>query len=475
MKSVTPPVVVCVHKGEPTLGILPSNWTMCPWLEEFPRQAEQVPCATTCPKGESPGSSWTTNGHHPLGYRLETWTRTLDPSGLAGFSVLGLVRPRGETEALYWRYDTDCCVVDVYCLYYHILYGMVGDIRFSPNEGEDLGQKPSFVDSTVVLTAPAEITSNIPDTHNFNARLSHPHAPSFSANAKIQISPPEGRNLCLKYAQSRNLDADLVRLLQQQKCDAVQVLTSLDAVFPIDPLTSQHSVTLPHLSRHDLPSKNNKFDVVTHELQVAKISSLAPISSTTLTPPVTQQFSVLPSGPSGAPGSIFSTPAFPVESSFNCNIPIAECLNPLSSPLPLDQGSPKHNLNNQHSPIIPNKFASLSGKFWGDEEDEPAIQTFVHSADENLADSKPYQCIQIGEDKDQSVLNQETPENIKNTGYLSSLCSDSSHSLSKKLHSPSDSDYSLFNASDPISSPDQLSSSPSIPLLTYTTSKAKNK
>ncbi|KAM7521362.1 hypothetical protein LguiA_011264 [Lonicera macranthoides] len=337
-------------------------------------------------------------------------------------------------------------------------------IRFSPNEGEDLGQKPSFVDSTVVLTAPAEITSNIPDTHNFNARLSHPHAPSFSANAKIQISPPEGRNLCLKYAQSRNLDADLVRLLQQQKCDAVQVLTSLDAVFPIDPLTSQHSVTLPHLSRHDLPSKNNKFDVVTHELQVAKISSLAPISSTTLTPPVTQQFSVLPSGPSGAPGSTAVTEQNTTQ--------FVESFVPNTES---DQGSPKHNLNNQHSPIIPNKFASLSGKFWGDEEDEPAIQTFVHSADENLADSKPYQCIQIGEDIDQSVLNQETPENIKNTGYLSSLCSDSSHSLSKKLHSPSDSDYSLFNASDPISSPDQLSSSPSIPLLTYTTSKAKNK
>ncbi|KAM7497320.1 hypothetical protein LguiA_021734 [Lonicera macranthoides] len=45
--SVTPPVVVCAHKGKPTLGILPSNWTMCPWLDEFPRQAEQVPCATT--------------------------------------------------------------------------------------------------------------------------------------------------------------------------------------------------------------------------------------------------------------------------------------------------------------------------------------------------------------------------------------------------------------------------------------------
>ncbi|KAM7523294.1 hypothetical protein LguiA_013196 [Lonicera macranthoides] len=43
----------------------------------------------------------------------ETWTRTLDPSGLAGFSILGLVRPRGETEALYRRYDMDCYVVDV--------------------------------------------------------------------------------------------------------------------------------------------------------------------------------------------------------------------------------------------------------------------------------------------------------------------------------------------------------------------------
>ncbi|KAM7481208.1 hypothetical protein LguiB_005791 [Lonicera macranthoides] len=32
MKSVTPSMVVFVHKGEPTLGILPSNWTMCPWV-----------------------------------------------------------------------------------------------------------------------------------------------------------------------------------------------------------------------------------------------------------------------------------------------------------------------------------------------------------------------------------------------------------------------------------------------------------
>ncbi|KAM7486514.1 hypothetical protein LguiA_002523 [Lonicera macranthoides] len=49
----------------------------------------------------------------------ETWTRTLDPSGLAGFSVLGLVRPRGETEALYRRYDMDRCVVDTAAEYQH--------------------------------------------------------------------------------------------------------------------------------------------------------------------------------------------------------------------------------------------------------------------------------------------------------------------------------------------------------------------
>ncbi|KAM7473448.1 hypothetical protein LguiB_020691 [Lonicera macranthoides] len=64
--SVTPPMVVCVHKGEPTLGILPSNWTMCPWLDEFSQQAEQVLCATTYPFGEFPKNSWATNGHYPI-------------------------------------------------------------------------------------------------------------------------------------------------------------------------------------------------------------------------------------------------------------------------------------------------------------------------------------------------------------------------------------------------------------------------
>ncbi|KAM7519212.1 hypothetical protein LguiB_018174 [Lonicera macranthoides] len=49
MESVTPPVVMVAHKGEPTLGILPSYRTMCSGLDEFSRQAEQVPCATTYP------------------------------------------------------------------------------------------------------------------------------------------------------------------------------------------------------------------------------------------------------------------------------------------------------------------------------------------------------------------------------------------------------------------------------------------
>ncbi|KAM7507253.1 hypothetical protein LguiA_017706 [Lonicera macranthoides] len=105
----------CVaHKGEPTLGILPFNWTMCPWLDEFPRQAEQVPCATTSHMGYLRMTYLENQIPEPPPHLEETWTRALDPSGLAGFSVLGLVRPRGETEALYWRYDTDCYVVDVY-------------------------------------------------------------------------------------------------------------------------------------------------------------------------------------------------------------------------------------------------------------------------------------------------------------------------------------------------------------------------
>ncbi|KAM7492871.1 hypothetical protein LguiB_027480 [Lonicera macranthoides] len=138
-----------------------------------------------------------------------------------------------------------------------------------------------------------------------------------------------------------------------------------------------------------------------------------------------------------------STPMMP---SLNCNIPHAECPTPTFL------------------------FAPLSGKFWGDEEEEPPIQSFAHSADEILADSTPQQCIQLGEDLDLSILNQETPDNLKQAGYLSSLCSDSSPSLNKNLHSPSDSEFLPSSKSD-----SSVSFSPRIPLLTCTTSKAKNK
>ncbi|KAM7519454.1 hypothetical protein LguiB_018416 [Lonicera macranthoides] len=150
MKSVTPPVIVCVHKGEPTLGILPSNWTMCPWLDEFPRLAEQVLCATTSQMVSPREVVGLLMVITLLGYRLvvvpresdrrvgylrmtylenqipgppphldETWTRALDPSGLAGFSVLGLVRPRGETEALYWRVHSHTTFIQLWDMMGH--------------------------------------------------------------------------------------------------------------------------------------------------------------------------------------------------------------------------------------------------------------------------------------------------------------------------------------------------------------------
>ncbi|KAM7504547.1 hypothetical protein LguiB_003451 [Lonicera macranthoides] len=124
-KSKVPPVVKSPQKRAHYVH-LAFRLIMCPRATEFSRQAEQVPCATTYPNGEFPGSSWATNGHHPTRvfpsvvllerqnqalepspYLEETWTRVSDPSRLAGFVVLGLVRPRGETKALCKRYDTD--------------------------------------------------------------------------------------------------------------------------------------------------------------------------------------------------------------------------------------------------------------------------------------------------------------------------------------------------------------------------------
>ncbi|KAM7495737.1 hypothetical protein LguiB_030346 [Lonicera macranthoides] len=122
-----------------------------------------------------------------------------------------------------------------------------------------------------------------------------------------------------------------------------------------------------------------------------------------------------------------------------------------------------------------NSFAPLTGKFWGDEEDEPPIQSFVHSAEENMGLSDPQLCVQLEEDLDTSVLNQETPEHLKSTGYISSLYSDSSPSISKTLQSPSESEY---QPSSPINSSPNSSSTPftpAVPLIITTSNKAKKK
>ncbi|KAM7506455.1 hypothetical protein LguiA_016908 [Lonicera macranthoides] len=68
-----------------------------------------------------------------------------------------------------------------------------------------------------------------------------------------------------------------------------------------------------------------------------------------------------------------------------------------------------------------NRFAPLTGKFWVDEEEEPPIQSFVHSAEENLGLSDPQLWIELGEDLDTSVLNQDTPDNLKGTGIMKVL------------------------------------------------------
>ncbi|KAM7522774.1 hypothetical protein LguiA_012676 [Lonicera macranthoides] len=63
-----------------------------------------------CPAWLSPNELLRKQVPEPLPTRRRHEIRTLD---LSRSVVLGLVRPRGETEALYWRYDTDCCVVNV--------------------------------------------------------------------------------------------------------------------------------------------------------------------------------------------------------------------------------------------------------------------------------------------------------------------------------------------------------------------------
>ncbi|KAM7489994.1 hypothetical protein LguiB_027478 [Lonicera macranthoides] len=464
--------------------------------------------------------------------------------------------------------------------------GTMAVCKISPPGGESLCQKSSnactYVTTTHIsgpscITAPPQLSNESPNVP------SHSHCTD-----QVQ---PEILNLPVSKAKlntehSHSLDVALVRLLQQQKCDAAQAFSSIDTSVNLDPPILQHSDSLPILPNQHMPDKTTISSLVSHDFQPRKNSIFEPSFHTSIAPPFTQQFSVLPSGPGGAPSSTTvqqaqssatlqshlakkkqhsvhintdtippvslnpistnpqittmdpqpdltaqkpnNTPgkmdiasssyvinkegsacshihlqtgpthtvALHVEPSFNCHILNEECPTPtflLSSPLhnyssqsnskhndsqsvesfvpntEPDQSNPKHKQNSQQHHISTNKFAPLSGKFWGDEEDEPPIQTFVHSADEIMEETDPHQCIQLGEDIDQSVLNQETPENMKNTGYLSSLYSDSSPSLNYNIHSPTDSSYSPHKDSN------HLSSSPSIPLLTYPTNKAKNK
>ncbi|KAM7513482.1 hypothetical protein LguiB_012357 [Lonicera macranthoides] len=203
-------------------------------------------------------------------------------------------------------------------------------------------------------------------------------------------------------------------------------------------------------------------------------------------------------------------PSFNVEPTLQCLMPLA--VSPINCSTSSHQAypspSPHHSLSpqsvesfvpntisdqqcppisNDNMPIVPlcsndthtsnsqsNRFAPLSGKFWGNEEEEPPIQSFEHSADEQFADTNAL-CVQLAADSDPSVLNQLTPENFKNTGYLSSLYTDSSPSATYNLHSPSDSEYIPQSPSSTPSSHSPDNFTPTIPLLTNSISKANKK
>ncbi|KAM7489995.1 hypothetical protein LguiB_027479 [Lonicera macranthoides] len=439
-----------------------------------------------------------------------------------------------------------------------------GPSTFSPPNWEVPGQNQSTVPSSVPAIALRTSTGASALSHVLNGSSNFSNNLHGLDNSPVEISPLGGGILGQKTSDSVVLDSELLRILQQQQCDAVQVSSSLCRSLPILQLSDSLSI----FPNQHMPDKTTISSLVSHDLQPGKNSISEPSFHTSTAPPFTQQFSVLPSGPGGAPAKkkqqsghintdnippvslnpISTNPqitildpqpdltsqkpdnisgrmdiassshvlnkegpacsniqlqtgpthtvALPVEPTFNCHFLNEECPTPTfppSSPLhnhssqanskqndsqsvesfvpntEPEQSSPKHKQNSQHLHSITNRFAPLSSKFWGDEEEEPPIQTFVHSADEIMEETEPHQCIQLGEDIDQSVLNQETPENMKNTCYLSSLYSDSSPSLNYNIHSPTDSSYS------PLKDSDQMSSSPSIPLLTYTTSKAKNK
>ncbi|KAM7506452.1 hypothetical protein LguiA_016905 [Lonicera macranthoides] len=173
-----------------------------------------------------------------------------------------------------------------------------------------------------------------------------------------------------------------------------------------------------------------------------------------------------------SPDSTKSSSSNSIESFVPDTLPVQHLTSPTKSNDSINSLKP---LKSTSTYTSTNSFAPLTGRFWGDEEDEPPIQSYVHSVDDNMGLSDPQLCVQLEEDLDTSVLNQETPEHLKSTGYLSSLYSDSSPSISKTLHSPSESEYL---PSSPINSSPTFSSTPftpSVPLIKTTTNKAKKK
>ncbi|KAM7517413.1 hypothetical protein LguiA_006996 [Lonicera macranthoides] len=178
------------------------------------------------------------------------------------------------------------------------------------------------------------------------------------------------------------------------------------------------------------------------------------------------------------------SPSFNVEPTLQCLMPLA--VSPINCSTSSSQAypspSPHHSLLPQSvESFVPNTISdqqclpiSNDNMPIGDEEEEPPIQSFEHSADEQFADTNAL-CVQLAADSDPSVLNQLTPENFKNTGYLSSLYTDSSPSATYNLHSHSDSEYIPQSPSSTPSSHSPDNFTPTIPLLTNTTSKANKK
>ncbi|KAM7517591.1 hypothetical protein LguiB_016553 [Lonicera macranthoides] len=393
---------------------------------------------------------------------------------------------------------------------------------------KELGQKSAQASQSVVNITHALDTSLHPHPQDSNVNRSTSDTSHGSDNGPVNISPLRGGISGQKSVDSSLLDSDLVRILQQQQCDAALDTTSLSK-----PTLSAHSL-LPHIDFitrqyklgdhsdninssalvHDcfpancsssmplhfnnpppLLSKSAQFYPMVHQKAansqrpfIASSEPQSPISFNDLPPPqntINATTTHLTHPSSYAPVSseknqVENIPSkMYVEPTFDCNAHINATTVPTTyasphpqtphlsdsqnstssnsvesfvpnlvpkknhSPTPKSKNSSHTSSSSPyHSPKSnTNKFALLSGRFWGDEEDEPSIQSFEHSANENLGLSDPQLCIQLEEDSENSVLNQETPEYFKSTGYLSSLFIDSSTYASRTLLTSSESEH----------------------------------